>query len=302
MVKIKMKELEKFLKDNPDTQAALAIQEQLNGYAGDDASNMNPTTDVPNKFRQIRNGDSYLPAERVNQLHTEILKGMTDIFRKAITIGEILCDHRNSIEHGQWLTWIENHLTIGPRQVQNYIRIYSERKRVGFAMKELAEEGLKPSLRKMLEVATKKDNQTREQYIQNLDKDTSGLTAKQKREQRLKEKRDNEISTLAKLYSDKEIDDSALTALTTRWNIDNPKNTILYVSDVKKAVREMEQDMYPDIFNPDPALKSNITLSIDTEAWERYIKLGGCEAYLESHLNEYLEEYVNEQKSYRIAN
>lgn len=300
MAQIKRKELDKFLKDNPESPAAQAIMEQLGEPAKSETRN-GILEEVSTSPGQIRNSDSYLAAEKINELHRGILDGINEIFTKAIEIGEILLKQKESLEHGQWLDWIDNQLDIGPRQVQNYIRIYNQRREVGFAMKELAESGLKPSLRKMLEVATKKDHQTSEKFIQNRHQDTSNLSAKERKQRRLVEKREKEISTLAKLCLDKDIDDNALAALVTKWNMDNQDNTMIYMEDVKKTVRETEQELYPDIFRPTP-IKNNITISIDSDIWDSFVNFGGGVAYLEEYLNEYLTTYVNEQRAYCIAN
>jgi hypothetical protein len=300
MPSISKKELNKFMKANPDSQATQAIKEQL----GETPAAKAKTTDdseLTAGSGQIRNTVSDLVAKKVNDLHSEVLNGLKGIFIKAIEIGEILSNQKDALKHGEWLDWVENQLDIGPRQVQNYIKIYNRREQVGFAMEELIESGLKPSFRKMLEVVTKKDNQTTEQYKNNQHKDTSDLTAKERKQRRQDEKREKEILTLAEMYIDKNIDDNSLTVLVTKWNMDNPNNSLIYIENVRQAGREMEQELYPDIFNPTP-IKNNVTISIDADLWDSFVEVGGGVVYLEEYISEYLRKYVIEQRSYRIAN
>ncbi len=300
MPKISMKELEKFMKDNPNSPATQAIKEQLRETPAPEP-NTGGCSELTAGPGQIRNTASYLAAEKVNKLHCEVLSSFKGICIKAIEIGEILLSQKNALKHGEWLDWVDR-LEIGPRQVQNYIKVYNRKEAVLDAMDELAESGLKPSFRKMLAAATNKDSRTAEQYIENHPKDRSDLTPKQRTQRRKDEKRENEISTLAKIYMDKEIDDSSLTALVIKWNMDNPDNSLLFVKDVKETVRQMDEELYPDIFDPDPSLKTNITLSIDADLWDSYLEFGGKEAFLESYVSEFMANYANEQRSYRIAN
>ena len=299
MPKISMKELEKFMKDNPNSPATQAIKEQLKDRPAP-APSIGGCSELTAGPGQIRNTASYLAAGKVNELHREVLNGLKGVCIKAIEIGEILLSQKNALKHGEWLVWVDR-LDIGPRQVQNYIKIYNRKEAVLDAMDELAESGLKPSFRKMLAAATNKDSRTAEQYLENHPKDRSDLTPKQRKQRRKDEKRENEISTLAKIYMDKEIDDSSLTALVIKWNMDNPDNSLLFVKDVKEAVRQMDEELYPDIFDPDPSLKTNITLSIDADLWDSYLEFGGKEVFLDIYVSEFVANYANEQRFYRIA-
>ncbi|MBW8015101.1 MAG: DUF3102 domain-containing protein, partial [Planctomycetes bacterium] len=163
MPTISRKELDKFMKANPDSEATRAIQEQLGETAAPKA-NTSSGAELTAGSGQIRNTVSDLAAKKVNDIHSEVLNDLKGIFIKAIEIGEILLNQKDALKHGQWHDWIDNQLDIGPRQAQNYIRIYICREEVQEAMEELAESGINPSFRKMLEVATEKDKQSSKQY------------------------------------------------------------------------------------------------------------------------------------------
>ena len=300
MPKISKKELEKFMKDNPNSPATQAIKEQLEETSAPEP-NTGGCSGLTAGPGQIRNTVADLEAEKVNGLHREVLDGFKDICVKAIEIGETLLSQKSALKHGEWLDWVDR-LDIGPRQVQNYIKIYNRKEAVLDSMDELAESGLKPSFRKMLAAATNKDNQTVKQYQENHQKGGYDLTPKQRKQRRKDEKRDNEISTLAKIYMDKEIDENSLTALVIKWNMDNPDNSQLFMKDIKEEVRQMDEELYPDIFHPKSSLKTNITLSIDADLWDDFVEFGGREVFLTEYANEFLTNYVIEQRSLRIAN
>lgn len=301
MSKISMKELSKFMRANPDSYATQAIKEQLEETPAPEA-NTGGSSELTAGPGQIRNTVSDLAAEKVNKLHHEVLDSFKDICVKTIAIGQILVGQKDALEHGEWIKWVDTQLEIGPRQVENYMKIYHQRKVVLESIEELAKTGVKPSFRKMLMAATKKDNQTMEGYLKNSKKNSPIPTPMEKKQRRKDEKRVNEISTLAKMYVDKEIDENSLRALVLKWNRDNPDNYELFVEDVNKEAKQIDEKKYPDKFNNSPSGKTNIMLSVDADMWDGFVKLGGGEAYLAEHVNEILTNYVIEQKSYRIAN
>jgi len=300
MPKMSMKELNKFIKSNPDTPATKAIKEQL-----EETPVPEPSTGGCSKLTarpaQIRNTASDLVAEKINILHHEVLDGFKDICIKAITIGEILVGQKDALKHGEWFDWIDSQLEIGPRQVENYTKIYFQRRVVLESMGELAKTGVKPSIRKMLMAATKKDNKKTEKYLKSRKKNTPSLTPWERKQQRKDKKRNNEISILAKMYIAKEIDENSLRALALRWNRDNPDNYELFVEDVKKEAKQIDEERHPGKFNSIPSDKIDIMLSIDTDLWDDFVNFGGVEVYLTDYVKDFLTNYVIEQRSYRIA-
>ena len=170
------------------------------------------------------------------------------------------------------------------------------------AMQKLIDNGIKPSLRKMLVAAIEKDNQTVEEYMESNHRTGSNLTPNEKKQWRKDVKRENEISTLANMYMDKEIDDNSLRALVMKWNMDNPDNSRLFIEEIKSEARQMDEELYPDIFNTNHSLKTNVMLSVDADVWDDFVKFGGGEAYLDEYVNDFLRNYVLEQRSYRITN
>ena len=98
MPSISKKELDKFMKNNPNTPATQAIKKQL-----EDALTPEPSTgdcsELAGRTGQIRNTASDLAAEKVNSLHREVLDGFKDICIKAIAIGEILNSQKDFLKH-----------------------------------------------------------------------------------------------------------------------------------------------------------------------------------------------------------
>jgi len=301
MAKMSRKEVEKFMKDNPDSHAAQAIKEQLREDRDPEPQTWDQTQ-LSVSRGQIRNTVADLAAKKINGLHREILDGFRDVFTKVITIGEILVQQKETLKHGAWFDWIDEQLAIGPRQVQNYMRIYDQREAVLASMGDLAETGLKPSFRKMLHAAVGKDRQTVEEYRKSRKKTDPALTPQERRKHCKDAKRDNEIVTLAKMHMDKVIDDGALRALVMKWNMDNSDNSQLFIEDVKNNSRRIDQELHPDIFNPNPSVKTNVMLSVNADLWDAFVRFGGREVFLTEYVTNYLTEYVIEQQSYGIAN
>ncbi|MCK5270451.1 MAG: DUF3102 domain-containing protein, partial [Sedimentisphaerales bacterium] len=236
MPKMSMKELNKFMKNNPDTPATQFIKKQLGEPPAPEPST-GGCSELITGPAQIRNTASDLMAEKINILHHEVLDGFKNICIKSIKIGEILVGQKDALKHGEWFDWIDSQLEIGPRQVENYTKIYFQRRAVLESMGELAKTGVKPSIRKMLMAATKKDNKKTEKYLKSRKKNVPSLTPWERKQQCKDKKRNNEISTLVNMYMAKEIDENSLRALIMRWNRDNPGNYELFVEDIKKEAR-----------------------------------------------------------------
>lgn len=66
-------------------------------------------------------------AERINSLHAEMTGHMSMAVKKAIQIGELLVEQKNSLEHGEWIPWVESNLTFGRKQAAAYMRVYNRR-------------------------------------------------------------------------------------------------------------------------------------------------------------------------------
>lgn len=65
--------------------------------------------------------------EEITILHTEIKKDLASTLQKAIRIGELLCEQKNRLEHGQFTSWIKDNLPFTDRTARNYMRLYHER-------------------------------------------------------------------------------------------------------------------------------------------------------------------------------
>lgn len=66
-------------------------------------------------------------AERINSLHAEMTGHMSMAVKKAILIGELLLEQKHSLEHGEWIPWVNENLVFGDRQARKYMRVYTNR-------------------------------------------------------------------------------------------------------------------------------------------------------------------------------
>jgi hypothetical protein len=65
-------------------------------------------------------------AAEANAAHRRIVGSVQD----AISIGEFLTMKKQSLPHGQWLTWLESNLEFDRRTSTNYMRIFDKRETV----------------------------------------------------------------------------------------------------------------------------------------------------------------------------
>jgi hypothetical protein len=69
-------------------------------------------------------------AEEIRVLHGEILGSFKTSLVKAIRIGELLTEQKDSLEHGDFIPWVEKNLPFSDRTARNYMRLYRERDRL----------------------------------------------------------------------------------------------------------------------------------------------------------------------------
>lgn len=67
-----------------------------------------------------------LKVDRINYLHTEIVKDLTNAFNKAIILGGELTELKDSLPHGQFIPFVKEHFTSfkTQRTAQNYMKIF----------------------------------------------------------------------------------------------------------------------------------------------------------------------------------
>jgi hypothetical protein len=63
----------------------------------------------------------------IRQLHDEIGGAIRTTLDKAIRVGELLAEQKASMEHGEWLPWIEENLSFSDRLARDYMRFYEKR-------------------------------------------------------------------------------------------------------------------------------------------------------------------------------
>ena len=65
-----------------------------------------------------------IPVMEIRRLHSEIVEAGRTMIDKAIQIGELLTEEKSKLEHGEWLTWLEEHIPFTRATAANYIRLY----------------------------------------------------------------------------------------------------------------------------------------------------------------------------------
>jgi len=66
-------------------------------------------------------------SSQINGLHDEITGHAHSALQKAIEVGRLLAEQKESLEHGEWTLWVGANLKFGRTQTWRYMRIFSER-------------------------------------------------------------------------------------------------------------------------------------------------------------------------------
>ena len=144
MPEISRKQLDKFMKEHPDSDATVAIKEQLK-EAGDSvpvvqaehkqadgaaAVDLNKSMSViernRGKFNFVIMEQDVVDAnvKLIGELHCEIKRHEKISLEKAIQIGELLTEIKKRIQYKKFGRWGAEHLPFGVRTGQNYRKLY----------------------------------------------------------------------------------------------------------------------------------------------------------------------------------
>ena len=63
-------------------------------------------------------------------LHNEIVGHLKQSLEKAIQIGELLTEQKQSLKHGEFTKWVKENLPFTDRTARNYMRLHRERNRL----------------------------------------------------------------------------------------------------------------------------------------------------------------------------
>ena len=78
--------------------------------------------------RKDRNHEkSRRTCEKIEAAHQNAINSSRTALERAIEVGRLLLEAKAKLEHGDWLPWLETHTSIGVRQAQKYMRLYTER-------------------------------------------------------------------------------------------------------------------------------------------------------------------------------
>jgi hypothetical protein len=62
-------------------------------------------------------------ARQIEIEHKAAVDAWDNVMERVIACGRLLLQAKARVGHGLWLSWVEEHLTLGIRQVQNYMRV-----------------------------------------------------------------------------------------------------------------------------------------------------------------------------------
>ena len=65
--------------------------------------------------------------QEIVTLHQEIAGHLKMSLEKAIRIGELLTEQKNSLNHGEWLSWIKANLPFSDRTARVYVRCFENK-------------------------------------------------------------------------------------------------------------------------------------------------------------------------------
>ena len=68
--------------------------------------------------------------EEIVTLHQEIIGHLKQSLEKAIRIGQLLSEQKESLKHGQFTPWLKGNVPFSDRTARNYMRLWHERDRI----------------------------------------------------------------------------------------------------------------------------------------------------------------------------
>ncbi|NIN00099.1 MAG: DUF3102 domain-containing protein [candidate division Zixibacteria bacterium] len=68
--------------------------------------------------------------QEISRLHAEVVGHLRQSLEKAIRIGQLLTEQKESLRHGEFTKWINSNLPFTDRTAKNYIRLYAQRARI----------------------------------------------------------------------------------------------------------------------------------------------------------------------------
>jgi hypothetical protein len=80
---------------------------------------------TPQSSTSLKSSSS--PANEINRLHGEIVQLAKISLGSAQYIGQLLTEHKASLNHGEWLPWLKRHIRFSEKTAQNYIRLHERR-------------------------------------------------------------------------------------------------------------------------------------------------------------------------------
>lgn len=64
---------------------------------------------------------------QIKDMHGIVTDGVRLVFKNAINIGEILCQQKKKLPHGEFTKWVDDHLPFTMRAAQNYMKLFNNK-------------------------------------------------------------------------------------------------------------------------------------------------------------------------------
>jgi hypothetical protein len=85
-------------------------------------------------------------AAEIVTAHKEAVEAEARAMQRAIDAGKLLIEAKESLQHGQWLPWLKQHIAFSERTARNYMRLAEEANRHRLPISEM---GVKEALREL---------------------------------------------------------------------------------------------------------------------------------------------------------
>lgn len=72
---------------------------------------------------KITMGDLPKLIAAIDREHHAAMGAARNALEHALACGRLLVKAKETVPHGKWALWVENHLSVSPRQASNYMRL-----------------------------------------------------------------------------------------------------------------------------------------------------------------------------------
>lgn len=290
MPTLKKKELDKFIKDNPDNPAAIAIKQQLQEY--DQRSDPDPVPTPNSTLSETRMSqievldDDQIDINKLKYLHSQLIQHGNEAFAIMVQMGEILSAKKEKAGKRKWCYFVRSHLPISVKQSNRYITIYEYRDELQEVLPSLITSGEQRSMRKMLKIIRQNHPQPKPTRKLLPTPETPEPEKEERAEIETLQKKESD--TIAHRYQHHDGSDQAVEDMSKKENYEHSE-TPIDLSELKSNL----YDRMPDIFASE---KQSINILVDESLYTKFKDQGGTLEKIEAIVNRYLENVLTEEE------